>query len=144
VFVRAARPARAAQRHGQSVGSRDLHVHAICTTVPHDFLSGDAVAADQRYRWPGADDHEHLFRDRTVNHETCSLGLGGSGAGCSTEVGWPDSTSPTRPVTSPRGSSNVDSSRLTSATRSAFSRYGMNALLNPAMMISLIVRSDQP
>ena len=41
-------------------------------------------------------------------------------------------------------SSTVASSRLISATRSAFSRYGMNALLKPAMMISLIVASDQP
>jgi hypothetical protein len=60
------------------------------------------------------------------------------------DVGGSDSTSPTRPVLSPRGSENFDSSRLTSAHRSAFSRYGMNALLKPAMMISLIVASDQP
>src|SRR4051794_24376023 len=47
------------------------------------------------------------------------------------EISGSDSTSPTRPVTSPRGSCTAASSRLISATRSAFSRYGMNALLNP-------------
>ncbi len=36
------------------------------------------------------------------------------------------------------GTTTAASSALISASRSAFSRYGMNALLKPAMMMSLI------
>jgi len=42
------------------------------------------------------------------------------------------------------GAVNVASSRTISARRSAFSRYGMKALLKPETMISFSVSSGQP